>query len=388
MIKAYEDSLELAHEELTSYGWSPPPPGIGGKTNVFIFELSDVIDDGYPFIDFLRKADVEFLAEDELKERMSHDASEDEPLSSPFIALPCRHNATTSGDELQYAASAAVHEVVHLFNNTYRRLDEATSGAREWAWFDEATAVFFERFLFPKNTNHFQYLQDWADEPEVALDNEAAEYERALFAEHLCRCLSDGTLAQEADPRVLADIWTTSERDDSPLDAIATVLSKRTLVFTSSDVTVADVFGARYCVDAYFLRDWAADVYERFRGRAVAASLTCPHGETSRIESARVDHLACRYYRLYPTDAEGILTVTTKVIGQNQAMVELKTSLLEVLPNMTRGEKGSVAVDNDHSTYTCQLPNFSTEALDHAVLVVANCSHLEKAEYSVDVSVS
>ena len=336
LIETYLAALEAAYSFLVNRGWKPPLTDQSGKTSVYLCELYDVTRRGCPFTDGAN--------------------------GIPYIVLPCRQNTPSIEEELDYATAAAIHETLHLFNHTYRRLDEADSGADEWEWFDEATAVYMERAIRPDNRQHLRYLLDWIDEPEVPLDDVLGGYERALFVEYLCSRFGS---------RILTELWTDPRSDEGPVDAITRILTQHDEVSASADPSIGDVFGAGFCVESYSTVNLARDVFDRFGSRAVTESFRMATGRPAEALDESIRHLACRYYRFYPSETSATLRVVVRSDDDSRV---LRASLIEVDSSTSRGRIATTTMPTESPfEWTAELPAFSSDSGDHCVLIVSNC---------------
>jgi hypothetical protein len=160
IVQTYLHSLERLYQHLTAKPWSRPRPAVSDsrRVEVYVFDISELIPaDGSPFT-----------------------SSAD---STPFICLPAGSYEPSPQAELHRAAAEAIHEATHVFNHRERPLGGPNSGP--WEWVDEALAVLMEITLIPGNQDHFRFLKNWVEIPEVPLDNWAARYQAGLFACYL-----------------------------------------------------------------------------------------------------------------------------------------------------------------------------------------------------------
>jgi hypothetical protein len=347
LILTYLSALEQLYRAMINLPWSrrKPVAGDDGRTNVYVFDTSELISsDGSPFM----HADFEGI---------------------PYICLPSRSFEPSIQAEMHRAAAEAAHEGVHIFNYRERPLNSVHW--RPWAWFDEALAVFMETHLIAGNHDHFRFLKNWIDLPEAPLDDWSARYQAGMFACYL----------EKRIPGFINQVWTESEQTEEPLEAMARLLPDGQK-FVSCDPNVKDIFASGYCMDSYFLWDHESDnlapeLFVRFGERAITESFVVRPGQQEMSSGERLDHLACRYYRIYFKGE--VQSLQVRVQSEDPAgLTSLKAELAEVTAEMRRGvieplrpvlapagtAPGSLAVE---------LIRLDAEELDHLALVVTNC---------------
>jgi len=283
----------------------------------------------------------------------------------PYIVLTSRNNEPTTQAELHRATSEAVHEATHLFNYSQRPLWDKIP-AKRWEWFDEGLAVLMEMLVAKDNPDHFRFLMDWIDSPEVSLDldHPAVKYQAGMFIHYVKELLGS---------KFVNDVWVNSDPDEEPLRALQRLMPDGRKFF-SSDAGVQDVF-AGYCIDPYCLWDHASEVFLRFGERAVRESLRLPDRNDGEIKDS-LDHLSCRYYRFYLNDGVDTLEVIMDVDSHFE-----DTPLKAQIAVVTKDRRRSVpeplrpranGMDGD-STLSCVLRGLNSAEIDHIVLVVSNC---------------
>jgi hypothetical protein len=374
LILTYLESLERLYDIMTSPPWSRPAPivDVDGRTHVFAFNHPAITADD-PFAD---------------------SAPRWAGRSVPFIVLPCRSHETTTQAELQRASAEAVHEATHVFNYTQRPYDDFSS--QDWEWFDEAFAVFMETRVLAGNPDYVRFLMNWIDMPETPLDHSSAKYQAGMFVRYLAKRLGN---------EFINDVWVNSDPTDDPLTAIQKLLGNRFRV-VDSDPAVQDLFASGYCIDPYFLWDHesaglATDVFTRYGERAISESCGLREGSPTWSATGYLDHLACRYYRVYPKG--NIPKMTINMATHNGTPVKrLKAEVAIVTTERRRRDPRPllpVAAPQpaQNELFSTTFDDLPVDEIDHLVLVVANCGqrpdkeddrdHDDDIEYTISVSV-
>ena len=260
LVSVYLEALERLYAAMTGPVFRRPNPRVdhSGKTAVYVFHIADRFASNSPFMMY----DLDGI---------------------PYLGLPCRSADPTMQAAFHRAASEAVHEATHAFNWSARPYQ----GLREeaWHWFDEATAVFMERYLLAGNPDAIRFCLNWTDMPERPLDHRAGMYEAGMFATYL---------ATRFGPGLISGLWTQSTRTETPLETLNRLMQIEEPALHTIDPTLCPVF-AEYCLDSYFLWDhqskgFALDVYIRFGKRALAGCAALAPGDSVIFEN-RVDHL-------------------------------------------------------------------------------------------------
>lgn len=338
------------------------------------------------------------------------------------LALPARSNEPAWEAELGQALSTAVHELSHALNAQvlpYRRLGPNGQERRKsaelarciasWLWLDEgiaeaAEAAFAanqllrkkngEQDTLPLNHDWLRFALDWVDRPERSLDDFDAVYQAGFFVRYLHRRMNG--------PHFVNDVWQKSARvwdhhltsDCSALSALAEACKELNPSEEFCSATAPDIFASGYCFDSYFLNDpkskaYEPEVYGRFRERAVTRTWRMgmvkewPDG---KAEKYTLLGLACRYFRLIPPEETRRLLVrvlpppgkTVESIKSFKA--EIAFAFAQPGPDNGYCQQGPKGITVRQTLFgngelTCEIPSFSTEACDHAVLVVTNCDY-------------
>lgn len=339
LVLTYLNALESLYRVMTSPPWNRERPvvGAGKLTEIYIC-------DSEPFTSY-------------------------DDHKVPLIVLSSRSCEPTTHAELCRAAAEAVHEGTHLFNFTYRPLYETSSDP--WVWFDEGMAVLMETLVVAGNPDYFRYLTDWIDAPEMSLDEPEENYQSGMFLRYLYQSLG---------PDLINDVWTKSDAGEGPLDALKRFAGKRGRALSSPLPWVDDIFGSGYCIDPYFMWDHASvttvpDLLVRFGERAVSQSCVLKPGAGCKIEDS-LNHLSCRYYRLYPRRDVSRLLVRVAVedhcyetpLKAELAVVDVQRRRARVVPLLQ-----SPAAGGRGCHLITVVPDLQPEAIDHLVLVVSNC---------------
>ena len=217
MLHTYLHGLEESYRIATArWARAAPLTDAGGQTEVLVFDLASFVRHDGPFTG----VDLNGL---------------------PYIVLPSRNGEPTVAGEHARARAEAAHEAMHVFNYRERPFEDFA----EWEWFDDALAVYAEMLLLPDNRDHFRYIGDWLDCPEIPLDAWPARYQAALFLRYLDR---------RCDAPFANRVWLTAAKTDLPVDALAKLMPPG-LKFLSADPADLDLFASGYCLDSYFLRD-------------------------------------------------------------------------------------------------------------------------------------
>lgn len=335
LITHYADALETAYSALTAEPWSRQPPTVGphGKTVVYILDTNSFI---------------------------TYDAQ-----LVPFLCLPTNNADSPAHTDRQLAELEAIHQVVHLFNFRERPLYDFNS--MDWAWFDEAFAFFIEMVVSPDNPATLRVLSDWFESPHMPLDQPPQGNHAVMFLRYIADRLGFDFVNRW---------WTTAELEENPFEALMRLLPEGQ-VFSSSDPNVHDLFASGYCMDSYFLADQSSASFmpeadQRYGGRAAAKSISLGPGETFTTGDV-LNHLSCKYYRIYPKPETTRLSVT---LTTDDSISPLKAEAGNVLPSKCRGEveRMQIVIGTDgREQLHCEMP-VQHGAIDHLVVVVSNCA--------------
>lgn len=354
LVLTYLNALERLYRVMTAPPWNRAPPVVGpsGRTEVFICDHEP------------------FMAADENK--------------VPLIILSSRSCEPTTNAELCRATAEAVHEATHVFNFTRRPVNETSS--EPWVWFDEGMAVLMEMLVVSGNPDYFRFMVDWVDSPETPLDEPYENYQCGMFLRYLYLCENLG-------PDFINEVWMNSALGDGPLQALERVAAGRGLAFSSPNPAVPDIFANGYCMDPYFVWDHASvslspDMLVRFGERAVSQTFWLKP-KTTHGGADYLDHLSCRYYRIY-LDA-GVTGVQVRVgVDEPCGETKLKAELAVVSTQRRRGR--AVALTQSpppsHTADRCRLSATLTglkpKQTDHLVLVVSNCGTVTRSKADGD----
>lgn len=347
LIKIYGQGLEMLYRAMTSPPWSRPR--IDRVIEVQVLDVATI----------LPAKPSPFTAEDN---------------GVPYIVLPCCTFAPSYEAERHWALATAVHEATHVFNCQQRPLSSPYSA--QWAWFDEALAVFMEMRLITDYCDHFRFLGNWIERPEVSLDDRVANYQAGQFVAYLAKRLGIEFVNR---------VWMESAPGETPIEAIIR-LAPEGQKLVSADPDERDLFASGYCLHSWFLNDpdspaHAPELYARYGERAITESYVLRAGDgvgTSENpgEQETLDHLACRYYRFYLEDGVRRLSVELhssdrpgkRPLKAELAAVTRENRLEQVIPLRPASDNKST------ETFLAARVN-RTDPLkqDHFILVVTNC---------------
>jgi len=279
-----------------------------------------------------------------------------------YLAFNSRGNEPSLQDARQRRKATAVHELTHLFQFEL-------NAPGPWEWFDEAVATAMEFQLLPSNRDHFRYLWDWITQPHKSLDA-GSGYSAAPFASYLMRL--------EWGPRIISDVYKLGQRSGGTLQAIDALAKSLENEGTElSSPSEPDIFGSRYCCDAYFLTDpngkAGRKVRERFGDRFVSETF-CEFPVVDAACNDPIDHLGCRYYRFRPKQGASKLTVTVSLPSRH-AQKHLRGELIAVTRELLPGVKQTLERAENGESISATLSSFRERNVDHAVLVLVNTAH-------------
>ncbi len=345
LVRTYLNSLELLYNKMTSPPWNRTPPVVGdsGKTEVYIFDTSELfLSDGSP-LTAANKSGV------------------------PYICLQSRSFEPTIQAEIHRAEAEAIHEATHVFNHREHPLMQSV----HWAWVDEAVAVLMETLLIAGNYDHFRFLRNWIDMPEVSLDDWDSRYQAGMFACYL----------EKNAPGLLNRVWTESKHGDMPLEIMERLMpSERKLISPGPDEK--DLFASGYCLDSYFPLDKgndgpAPELFTRFGGRSVTESFRLQAGSQGASEIYQLNHLSCRYFKIDLKGAIRRLQIGLQA-EEGQVIAPLKAEVAIVTEEAQKGEVAALRPSVKSSAtpprlLSVELNHLDHENIDHLALVVSNC---------------
>jgi hypothetical protein len=339
LIRRYAEALEKTYNELRDRGWEHPTADPGQRIRVYVFDTTRFLQGG---------RDAPFTYPDP---------------TGPVIGLRSVISEPDLATMLARADIEAAHELTHVFNHHVRRPDPYTLlesspwRCDPWQWFDEATAVFMERQVFPEHTENLRFALHWAYQPELELELPYAPggYCAAWFIEYLVK-----TFGWE----FLHGVWhdhDPTERGERPVNVIDRLLGARHNGLTFQQVFAGegranpgeqqrrrelratwrrpaagpvallaalgceppgpegvwstdpgcccerqpgDFCDDNYCTRAYSVHCFARGVHVRFGGRSITERLNVPVGTAVQLQSGEpLGPLSCRYFQMYPDPA-------------------------------------------------------------------------------------
>jgi hypothetical protein len=346
LVSCYAAALERLFEILIAppFSWEKPNTR-GGKTDVFVLHIGDA---GLPNEPFTA------MYEDKV----------------PYICLPCRSAEPVLQNALHRAEMEAVHEATHVFCWSLRppvRLIE-----EKWGWFNEATAVFMESFVFAGNPDSIRFGLEWTDAPHVPLDDPSVQYQAGFFARYIARRFG---------PQLIGRLWAESKSNETPLQALERLLPAKD---QSKMPSCCKVFGD-YAHDSFFVMDHTSlgcwnEVYLRFGSRALTEAFVLGRDQTV-TRSGRLDHLACRYYRIQVSPDVTTLEVVVGVHEANfRAFVAVHSATLNRCSLSRELEPSAESGTATRTHLRAVLGKGELTPPDAIVLTVANCG-TRSAEY-------
>jgi hypothetical protein len=220
-----------------------------------------------------------------------------------YIGLRSELEETTYHDCLMRAEVDATHEVVHVFTARHRwRTDGYVEGG-SWAWFDEATAVYFERLLNQGShaTLSNGYARLWVNQPETRLEWEKdGGHHGAWLLQYL---------VNRYGSRFLRDVWHEARLGETPCQVMDRIMQKRTSRRASLEQLLHN-----YAVRSHHTSGLDRMANRRYGDRKFAYVLPLD-GLTGRPEEWKddVEPLGCRYYLIGPVQAPRPMTVEVLV---------------------------------------------------------------------------
>ena len=254
-----------------------------------------------------------------------------------FLALRSEMAEPTIPACLAQAEIEACHETVHAFTHVHRPLKEGKSVL--WRWFDEATAVYFERGLCHGNLATLSYARVWVNQPEQPVEFTRG-YAAAWLVQHL---------AQEHGLDFLRDVWQQAHPDESPVGAINRLLGSRG--------TFEDLF-YRYSVSCYRTKTLDLHASARFGCRRFCYVARLTDNWTGPADPKwedTLEPLGCRYYKIDPGH---VRPVTLSHPARAQEIQLSGWSSRRGHPGMVRRDSGRIRpVTSGRYVRGCPLPS-------------------------------
>ena len=320
-VSVYAEALDDAYEELVSWGFDDYVRAEGKRGVVLVFDLS-------------------------LLSPLSHGLTvpvrSDQGIVRTEIFLPSSRQEVSRTSELSRMRSTAIHECFHTFQHRYHSLVSPAAG--DWAWADEAAAVFLERHMTGEVQHYLEFALRWCDRPESGLENPSAAYSNAAFLCYLVKQLGEQILPK----------W---YEQGHPFDGLVQVLEQHGKAFIAENLEEEDFFCHGYCVSAWFLSEWLPDVAQRYQARMVSEHFRVQPGRTMTSQPAFLEPLGCRYYRVSVPKGTSAVRVTRVSGAARYFLVRLDA----------RGARQSKAQE-------ASLSEVRLNGATEAVLVVVNVS--------------
>ena len=338
IVQEYARSLGQAHATLTSreYGWEPIS---SGRVPVYVCSLPG-----------------------RCLGRTHHPR-----YGAAYIELTNEGYECDPAGALSRMEATTAHELLHYF--------QFRCGAdNRWRWLNEASAVGAEQWVFERNMRYLCHLREWFSRPERSLD-EGSGYGASIFIAYLARRMSF-KVVRRAYENGRTSGWSLQALEALAEAVKSTQKQKLTLQFASA--IEPDIFGAGYCVDAYFVQNpkhgrFDKALHERYGERAVTDTF-CNYRVAGGGHHDPIDHVGCRYYRFRPTGESSKLTVKVS-LPSPEARGFLRGELIGVTRNFGRGQSAPLRRSRTGDCMGGTLEGFTKDDLDHAVLVIANCAY-------------
>lgn len=268
LVDCYSEALEHAFEYLTDLNWLPPrtDPDLDYRVPVYVYDAP------LPFTAPHRRI-------------------------YSLIGLRSEIGEPTFEACLRRARVDASHEATHLFTHRHRPINNYARSF-QWFWFDEATAVFFERLLCPDNDATLRYALDWIVRPEHPMEL-GRGYAMAWFVQHL---------VDRHGIEFLRDVWHQAEEQETPIDAISRLLGSRSILIEEEDLALdhldrpIDRLIHGYALRAFGTEQLDARAFRRYKERKYS-HVACISDDPLDRESCQwrdsLGSLGCRYYKVY-----------------------------------------------------------------------------------------
>ena len=261
----------------------------------------------------------------------------------------------TTEAEKAWMTSTAIHECAHALccRCPDRRLN---LWLEKWRWVWEGVAVWAET-LYPGNREYLRFALEWCDRPDQALDHDRLPYKSFPFFRYLVHRFKEPLLAELLRAEESPDPWPIIQKlvDGSGL---------------GNGTQLMDDFA----IDSFFPYDDVSQIIQDRYGHRAFTTTHVLTQEWTEVE-ARVDRLACRYHRVYPS--EGISQALIR--GEGPEWADLQIIGAQVGPNAQRG-RVEWAPKSNPTELSVQFGG-----ADYVVLAVSNGGE-QRIEYSLTIS--
>jgi hypothetical protein len=266
------------------------------------------------------------------------------------ILLSNRSHETSVQARLDRAATEAAHEVCHVFQQACE-VSQRDLRWQDWAWLNEAAAVFCEHYVYPDGNESLFYCQDWLYFPELSLDRQT--YASGMFVRWFADCFGVSSVGR---------IWEEAGVFDGPIERIEVIAGK----------PMEDLF-TEYVLDGYFLGDPECHfnlsrVEKSWGTRETYGPIELP-AESGKSFDGRIDHLAALYFEIHC--ASGAVYCE---IEQSEAAVPLRAQIAEVMINAETGglRRGTCVELKCNSLGVLTAQTSSSVGSARYVLVISN----------------
>lgn len=215
------------------------------------------------------------------------------------------------------------------------------------------------------NPDYFLFVRNWIDHPDMSLMTDRGIYQSVMFVSFLSRL---------AGYDFLNSVWTDSEEEETPLEAINRLLKEK------RGDNFCGVF-KEYCLNGHFLLDpqkylFFPEIYRRFGRRAVSRNFTLnmekPEGN---CDATFLPHLSCRYYRFFCNgfDKLSVEIKASQLIETLHAQLAVMGHMDNHLGEPVNLEKCEQENGSVEYVYRAEMEGIEHFDADHVVLVVSNC---------------
>jgi hypothetical protein len=234
-----------------------------------------------------------------------------------------------------------------------------------------------EGIVYPGNPDTLRFYGPWNNQPEMSLDRKGFEYQAAEFVRYL---------STTHGPEFVSKVWMSAGPDETPFDVIPRLLQANPLqsaIFSSAEPNVPDVYFSRFCRDSYFPETFgspgfAPELSQRHGPRALTESFDLPR--SGGPPSYSLDHLACRYFTLYPSLSSSTIVVKIQTpMHRGQTFIKASVTTVDdwLRPIQHRWLAPSTADLTSPVALLDSGPlSIASPRVDHVVVCVVNCAYV------------
>ena len=306
LVDGYASGISRTRQWFADAGWPDPPRGVEGYVPVYVLDPLDVVGVGADASGTIPRQKAGF-----------RDAS--------TILLRSSLDVIDRDRWRERAEVEAAHETAHVF--LHGLLSPLAQNADAWKWFDEASATFVERAIFPGHPETLRFARQWIQQPELPISlwgcRETDEgYSSAWFVRHLVNLYGSA---------VLLDIWGKAPSYRRPWLAIEEALNSR-------GASLEDVLWTYYAYGDGLLDPAATALW----GEKPLTWILTEKGETT--EEAPIFPEGCRNYEIaLPAGAmaEVSIAATRGILG------EIRAEIFPIGTNTGMASRGRLIKDGD-----------------------------------------